>query len=65
MLNRYNIPYGHTSYGITAVTGRGGPFATGDSLNQWIQQVAKNESLALAGISETVPLMTGTYVEHK
>ena len=39
VLNRYNIPYGHTSYGSTAVTGRGGPFPTGDSLNQWIQQV--------------------------
>ena len=39
VLNRYNIPYGHTSYGSTAVTGRGGPFPTGDSMNQWIQQV--------------------------
>ena len=41
VLNRYNIPYGHTSYGSTAVTGRGGPFPTGDSMNQWIQQVNK------------------------
>lgn len=39
VLNRYNIPYGHTTYGSTCVTGRGGPFSTGDSMNQWIQQV--------------------------
>ena len=39
VMNRYNIPYGHTTYGSTCVTGRGGPFPTGDSLNQWIQQV--------------------------
>lgn len=39
VLNAYNIPYGHTTYGSTCVTGRGGPFGTGDSLNQWIQQV--------------------------
>ncbi len=39
VLNRYNIPYGHTTLGNTCVTGRGGPFATGDSMNQWIQQV--------------------------
>ena len=39
VLNRYNIPYGHTTYGFGAVTGRGGPFPTGDSMNQWIQQV--------------------------
>ena len=39
VLNAYNIPYGHVTYGSTAVTGRGGPFATGDSMNQWIQQV--------------------------
>ena len=39
VLNRYNIPYGHTTYGSTAVSGRGGPFPTGDSMNQWIQQV--------------------------
>ena len=39
VLNPYNIPYGHTTYGSTCVTGRGGPFPTGDSMNQWIQQV--------------------------
>ena len=39
MLNPYNIPYGHITYGSTCVTGHGGPFPTGDSLNQWIQQV--------------------------
>ena len=39
VLNRYNIPYSHTTLGSTCVTGRGGPFATGDSMNQWIQQV--------------------------
>ena len=39
VLNRNNIPYDHMTYGTTAVTGRGGPFGTGDSLNQWIQQV--------------------------
>ena len=43
VLNRYNIPCGHTTYGSTAVTGRGGPFPTGDSLNQWIQQVMHTE----------------------
>ena len=39
VLNPYNIPYGHITYGSTCVTGRGGPFPTGDSMNQWIQQV--------------------------
>ena len=39
VLNRYNIPYGHRTFGTTCITGKGGPFGTGDSLNQWIQQV--------------------------
>ena len=40
VLNRYNIPYGHTTYGSTCVVGRGGvPTFPTDSLNQWIQQV--------------------------
>jgi len=40
VFNKYNIPYGHVTYGSTCVTGRGGiGFPTGDSMNQWIQQV--------------------------
>ena len=48
VMNRYNIPYGHTTYGSTCVAGRGGHFPTGDSLNQWIQQVTVN---AISGSS--------------
>ena len=49
VLNRYNIPTGHTTYGTTCVVGAGGatPFPTGDSLNQWIQQVCTLVSVFL------------------
>ena len=49
VLNRYNIPTGHMTYGTTCVVGAGGatPFPTGDSLNQWIQQVCTSVSVCL------------------